>query len=99
MEIIRFRSLFQNISERGKYEPPLKECSPCFDSAINVKELLERQEKIDRAILFRIKRQENTFVHVIEADPKDIFLLHKDKWPFYNQRMRLWGKFLYRIFD
>lgn len=86
--------MFQRLGEREKYEPPLKENSLCFSFTIDIKELLERQEEIDRAILFRLRRQENTYVHIAEAEPQDIFLSYYDEYPFFNLRMKVWGWYL-----
>lgn len=74
--------------------PPLKGNSPSFDQAFDIRELVERQEEVERAVLYRIKKQENTYLHVVEADPKDLFLLHTDNWPLFRKRMAVWGWYL-----
>lgn len=68
--------------------------SACFDFSFDVKSLMEKQDDIDRAVMYRIRKQDNTYLHVVEADPKDIFLLHTDNWPFFRRRMKIWGWYL-----
>jgi hypothetical protein len=86
--------LFARLDSKETYSPSLKANDACFDPSLNVKELIEHQEEIDRAILYRIKKQDNTYLHVVEADPKDVFLMYTDSWPWFNKRMKIWGWYL-----
>lgn len=92
--MIRFKNLFRNLKDKEAYDPPLRMNSPCFDYTLNVKNLVEHQDEIDRAIIYRIKKQDNTYVHAVEADPKELFLLHNDNLPFFRKRMEIWGWYL-----
>lgn len=91
LKFIRFKLLFNSLADREKYIHPFKEKSACFDDVLNIKELFERQEEIDRAVLFRIRHRENTFVHIEEASDKEIFLFYQDKLPLFSLRMKMWG--------
>lgn len=92
--MIRFKGLFAKLKDDLETDPPLRMNSPCFDHTMDVKDLVEHQDEIDRAIIYRIKKQDNTYLHVVEADPKDLFLLHTDTWPFFRKRMEIWGWYL-----
>jgi hypothetical protein len=74
--------------------PILDEQAEIFENEINLTDLLTVQKTLDRAILHKLKRQENTFVHFVEADEKDEYLQYTDSYPLLKQRKRLWGSYL-----
>jgi len=74
--------------------PILDEQAEIFENEINLTDLLTVQKTLDRAILHKLKRQENTFVHLVEADEKDEYLQYTDSYPLLKQRKRLWGSYL-----
>ena len=74
--------------------PILDEQAEIFEDEINLTDLLTVQKTLDRAILHKLKRQENTFVHLVEADEKDEYLQYTDSYPLLKQRKRLWGSYL-----
>jgi hypothetical protein len=86
--------MFSTLKDKNEYDPPLRMNSPCFDHKLDVKCLVEQQDQVDRAVLYRIKKQDNTYLHVVDADPKDLFLMHTDNLPFFRKRMKLWGWYL-----
>lgn len=86
--------LFTTFGKLDSYLTPLEEEKLTFYETFHLPELLLDQDKIDKIILHKLKRQDNTFVHLIDADQRQRFLLHKDNWPFYVQRMKLWSSYL-----
>ena len=64
--------------------------SPDFDRG----DLLLRQIEIDRVIMNKFQKQENTYVHFVEADSTTKYFLHKDTYPLLAARMAVWAFFL-----
>ena len=62
--------------------------------AIDISTIVLHQGKVDKAILFKLKRQENTYVHLIEVTPEEIYLAHMDNWPLFCLRKALWGMYM-----
>lgn len=90
--ITRFKKHFyfqkDNFSE---YDNPLIGEKHSFKDSFDLTSALKMQNDIDRAQLFKLKKQENTYVHIVEADNKDLYIRHKDNWPLYKWRMKMWG--------
>lgn len=86
--------LFDTFSKLEPYNPPLEEAKIAFSETFNLVELLQAQEAIDEAMLHKLRKQDNTYVHLIDADARERYLMHKDNWPYYAQRMRFWSSYL-----
>lgn len=63
-------------------------------NAIDISTIVVSQSKVDKAILFKLKRQENTYVHLTEVTPEQIYLAHIDNWPLFCLRMAIWGYYM-----
>jgi hypothetical protein len=89
------KELFKKLYPNGRSTTTnIRPLMPSLDNQLDLSELLLNQDSIDKAMIYKIKRQENTFVHVVEADRKDVYLLYHDCLPFFKTRMRLWGSYL-----
>jgi hypothetical protein len=86
--------LFKSHPKMPKPACELAEHAQVFSNSLNLTEMLLKQGEIDRAMLHKLKKQENTFVHLVEADRKDIYMMHEDSWPLYVTRMKIWGFYL-----
>lgn len=73
---------------------PLKDKIDRFSSEFDREELLLRQTEIDRVIMHKFKKQENTYVHFVEADSTTKYYLHTDSYPLLNARLAVWAFFL-----
>ena len=62
-----------------------------FDDDLEIEAMLLSQSKINKAVLYKLRNQENTYVHVVEGDQKHKYMMYSDKLPLYNMRMRYWA--------
>lgn len=77
--------------KKEKIEFPDFLTDPYHRHSIDINEILQDQDKIDRAILFKLKHQENTFVHFVEIDIKERWRMHQDNFPLLELRQKIWG--------
>jgi hypothetical protein len=89
-----FQSLFPKKEVWDRSACPIPQNSVLFHDVLDLTILLEKQDEIDRAMIHKIKKHENTFVHVSEASRGEYYLRYKDSWPLFKQRMTIWGTYL-----
>lgn len=65
-----------------------------FNNNIDINEVLRDQDKIDKAIMYKLKHQENTFVHFVEIDNQERYMLHTDKYPLFRIRIKAWHMYM-----
>ena len=73
---------------------PLRDKIDRFSPEFDREELLLRQTEIDRVVMHKFKKQENTYVHFVEADSMTKYYLHKDTFPMLDARLTVWSFFL-----
>lgn len=58
--------------------------------AINGSEVFEKQAEIDRVLAYKVKNNYSNYVHAVHADTNSIVENHRDTYPFFDFRMKLW---------
>lgn len=91
--VIRFKEFFKLLKsqQKEKIEWPKFLTAEANLHSIDINEILRDQDKIDKAILFKLKRQENTYVHFVEIDIQQRQKMHSDRYPLLKFRMAIWS--------
>jgi hypothetical protein len=79
--------------KKEKIEWPFFLTNYDHQDTIDINEIIRDQDKIDRAVLFKLKHQENTFVHFVEIDIRERWKLHTDSFPILKLRLKIWEKY------
>lgn len=60
---------------------------------IDINEVLRDQDKIDKAVLYKLKHQENTYVHLVEIDNQERNSFPRDRYPLFDARIKIWKQY------
>lgn len=86
-----FKEMFSELKENwAENEVKVKESSAGFSDSINVNELLDKQEEIDKAVNYKVKKNYSNYLQLVHSDMHLIINNHKDNYPLFNLRMKLW---------
>jgi hypothetical protein len=91
--VIRFKEFFKLLmaQKKEKIKRPNFFSEDGVHNTMDINEILRDQDRIDRAVLFKLKHQENTYVHFVEIDIQERWKLHKDRFPLLKLRLKIWG--------